>query len=87
MQVVFFASALLFPSIEAAVHSSRGAREVDRNASRSGATKDAMDQVTKWLRQRRTRDELFHDPWSSPHALASDQRQWLRLMIEAEWFG
>ena len=32
-------------------------------------------------------EEIYGDLWMCEHVLESERREWLRLMIEAEWFA
>lgn len=79
--------AVALPALGAAIRSFRLAKEVDRNALRFQAKKSAMETVRDRLRVAQTPEALFHDLWACEYVLESDHREWLRLMIEAEWFG
>ena len=65
------------------------AHEFGRNAGRSFAKANALESVAERLRgtSGTSSAELFRDVWAAEYVIESDQREWLRLMIEAEWFG
>jgi hypothetical protein len=81
-------SSLGLPAIGAGIRTYRAANEFGRNRARSAARRTELADISRRM-QRET----------SPHAgvlahvalaesvLAGDQREWLRLMLEAEWYG
>lgn len=82
------AVAIAIPVLWAGIRTQQGAREASRNAIRSRARHGALTQLTERLLTAR------HDPvetlWTMQLAefvLHLDQREWLRLLREAEWYG
>lgn len=81
-------SALGLPAIGAGIRTFRAANEFGRNRARSAARRTELADISRRMQRE-----------ASPHAgvlehvalaesvLAGDQREWLRLMLEAEWYG
>ena len=80
-------AALLLPALGAMMRTMRMSREFDRNALRSRATAAALAAHAERLRESETADELFRALSACEDTLDADHREWLRLMMEAEWFG
>ncbi len=89
------------PVIGAGVRTFRSAYEPARNRSRYCAARSALKKAEEQLAQSAKRlrgtsteghttidaDEVFRDLWRCEQILEAEHREWLRLMIEAEWFG
>jgi hypothetical protein len=89
---VFLAVSLLAPITWAAIRTWRAANEFARNAARSKAKhtaliryRDAILDVSRAATPDSAR--LFHLLALSEALLVSEQREWLRLMLDAEWYG
>ena len=85
--VLFVVLAAAFPVIGAGVRSLRTAYEFARNNSRFRAKLVALSRLAERLRQENDPEAIFRDLWSCEQILESEHREWLRLMIEGEWFG
>jgi len=85
--VLFVVLAAAFPVIGAGIRSLRTAYEFARNNSRFRAKHVALSRLAERLRQENDPEALFRDLWSCEQILESEHREWLRLMIEGEWFG
>jgi hypothetical protein len=85
--VLFVVLAAAFPVIGAGVRSLRTAYEFARNNSRFRAKLVALRRLAERLRQEKDPEAIFSDLWSCEQILESEHREWLRLMIEGEWFG
>jgi hypothetical protein len=85
--VLFVVLAAAFPVIGAGVRSLRTAYEFARNNSRFRAKLVALSGLDERLRQENDPEAIFRDLWSCEQILESEHREWLRLMIEGEWFG
>jgi len=79
--------AVLLPACGATVRTVRLAYEFDRNALRSRAKKAALIDMERQMEREQSPPALLESLWSCEYVLESDHREWLRLMIEAEWFG
>jgi hypothetical protein len=65
----------------------RSATEVARNASRSRARYVGLTRIGIELERPRDAYHALFLLRRAEHVLDSDQREWLRLMYEAEWYG
>lgn len=79
--------ALLLPILAATLRIMRGAFEFGRNELRFAAVATGLERV-------RGRLEMIDDPvsawqslWTAERVLDEEHREWLRLMLEASWFG
>ena len=96
---VIFATlgAASLPALAAMVRSLRMAYEFSRNRSRFMAAHDALSQLEKrlthhllWSKSEPGTEDtavMLHDLQTSEALLRSEHQEWLRLMLEAEWFG
>lgn len=85
--VLFVVLAAALPVVGAGVRSLRTAYEFARNNSRFRAKLVALSSLAERLRQENDPKAIFRDLWSCEQILESEHREWLRLMIEGEWFG
>ncbi len=85
--VLFVVLAAAFPVIGAGVRTLRTAYEFARNNSRFRAKLVALKSLAERLQQGNDLEAIFRDLWSCEQILESEHREWLRLMIEGEWFG
>ncbi len=85
--VLFVVLAAAFPVVGAGVRSLRTAYEFARNNSRFRAKHVALSRLAERLRQESDPEAIFRDLWSCEQILESEHHEWLRLMIEGEWFG
>jgi hypothetical protein len=79
--------AACLPVIAAAIRLLRAAHEFGRNRLRFQATSNELKQLLDRLQKEadpKAKLEILHKTES---ALQAERREWLRLMIEAEWFG
>lgn len=84
---IALAASLGIPAAWAAFRTYRTANEFGRNRSRSIAKCSALVAVENRLRPDASAGDVFADMGLCEYVLASDQGEWLRLMIEAEWYG
>jgi hypothetical protein len=85
---VFLVLSLLVPALWAGVRTFRSANQFGRNRARSAAKASALTQVAKRLEvSPPPLDSLFQNIAVAESVLATDQGEWLRVMIEAEWFA
>jgi hypothetical protein len=81
----FFAAAL--PVVGAGLRTIRSAHEFARNTIRYQAKYVVLHALSQRLRGGAEWDEVFRDLSVAEQVLESEHREWLRLMIEAEWFA
>lgn len=81
-------AAIAIPAIWAGIRTQQGARESSRNATRSLARHHALTQLgDRLLKARGNPAELLWTMRLAEFVLQVDQREWLRLLREAEWYG
>ncbi len=83
---LMFAAAAL-PVVAAGFRTLRTAQEYARNASRFEATHDSLSLLSERLGKAQNASAVFRELGFCEHVLESDLREWMRLMVEAEWFG
>jgi hypothetical protein len=89
---LFLLISLWLPALFAGVRTYQAANEFARNRSRSLARAAALSEIAARLPEA-TREALDPDPASlltnlalCEAILSADQREWLRLMLDAEWY-
>jgi hypothetical protein len=85
--VVLVLVAVLLPALGAMLRTIFSAYEMGRNATRSTAKLRALDEMSAPIREDDEPRAILHNLWLCEYIIESDQREWLRLMIDAEWFG
>ncbi|MBW3543780.1 MAG: hypothetical protein KY476_26325 [Planctomycetes bacterium] len=75
------------PAIAAGFRTLRGAHEFGRNAIRFHALATRLDSLRDDLENATAADRKLEVMWQAEQELESEHRAWMRLMIEAEWFG
>jgi hypothetical protein len=83
----FMLVAATLPVLGAGFRTLRTAHEYARNASRFEATHDALSALSERLRNAKNSPAIFRELGFCEQVLESDLREWMRLMVEAEWFG
>ncbi len=83
--LIFLAAAL--PAVGAGVRIIRGAFEFARNYSRFHGAATGLSQISERLRHCADSSAIPTLLEQSEQVLAAEHREWLRLMMEAEWFG
>jgi hypothetical protein len=83
--------AAIFPVVGAAVRAIRGISEYSRNTSRFQAKHNALKSLIADLESRMSKQpnviEVQNLLWKGEQILEGEHREWLRLMMEAEWIG
>lgn len=77
----------MLPALWKGLRAYRSANELPRNASRSVARHASLTQISGRLREAADARTIFTDLAFSEYILASDQQEWLRLMLGAKWYG
>jgi len=80
-------AAAALPSFGAVTRAFRGVLEFARNASRCESTHHVLLQLAARLRNAVDPVSVFRQIGFCEQALEADLREWLRLMVESEWFG
>lgn len=83
--LILIAAAL--PVMGAGFRIYRAANEFARNASRCEAVHHALSELSARLREASDAPAVFRELGFCEQVLESDLREWMRLMVEAEWFG
>lgn len=80
-------AALAVPTAWTAVRTVRSAGEHARNAARSAAKHHALCEYDERLEGCKERPLLFATLYYCEALFDAEQREWLRLMLDAEWYG
>jgi hypothetical protein len=80
-------SAACFPVIGAAVRTFRIAHEFGRNTLRFRATSNELARLVSKLERVSSPQAKLGVLRDAEKTLEAERREWMRLMIEAEWFG
>jgi len=83
--LIFIAAAL--PVAGAGCRIYRSANEFARNAARFEATHHTLSRLSARLRNVSEAPDIFRELGFCEQTFEFDLREWLRLMVEAEWFG
>ncbi|MEO8561677.1 MAG: DUF4231 domain-containing protein [bacterium] len=89
VSTIFSAASAGLPVTWAGIRTYRSAREFSRNLARSAARREMLDEVARRLDEDARSDPtaLLGELQICELVLDSDQREWLRLMREVEWYG
>jgi hypothetical protein len=87
VSVLLIVAAIAIPVTGAGVRTLRTAYEFARNTSRFRAKHVALGHLAERLRREHDPTALFYVMWCCEQIMDAEHREWLRLMIEAEWFG
>jgi hypothetical protein len=84
--------AVLLPAIAAGIRTWRSAHETTRNISRFRAKHLALSNIQHRMETLTLHDAadvvaLLRDLWCAEQIMETEHREWLRLMLEAEWLG
>jgi hypothetical protein len=79
--------AAALPVVGAGIRTFRTAYEFARNTIRFRAKRDALTHLEEKLQKETEPEEIFRDLWRCEQVMKAEHREWLSLMIEAEWFG
>lgn len=75
------------PVLASGLRTYREAVQMSRNASRFASKAAALDLLRNELSAAQTSSAAIATTWHVEQVLESEHREWLRLMIDAEWFG
>ncbi|MEO6391034.1 MAG: hypothetical protein ABIP75_04225 [Pyrinomonadaceae bacterium] len=87
VSVVLILIAASLPVLSAGLRTVRGTYEFARNSIRFHAKRVALNLLKERLKSEQDAKTVFYQLWVCEQVLESEHREWLRLMIEAEWFG
>jgi len=79
--------AAALPAFGATIRASRGVLEYARNASRCESTHHVLMSLDAALLDAADAASVFREIGFCEQVLETDLREWLRLMVESEWFG
>ena len=85
--IVLALLAAIFPVIAAGVRTWRGAFEFCRNALRFESMAHHLEHLQNELDKAKTPEARLAILRRGEYAMESEHRAWMRLMMEAEWFG
>jgi SMODS and SLOG-associating 2TM effector domain 1 len=85
--LIFVAIAAGAPAIAAGIRLVRSAHEFGRNGTRFRAKYLALAALRERLARESNPVTLFHDLHHAEALFAAEHREWLRLMLDAEWYG
>lgn len=80
-------SAAVLPAMGAGFRTHRAANEFARNAARFEAVRHTLSELSERLRYATDAPAIFRELGFGEQVLEADLREWMRLMMEAEWFG
>lgn len=87
LSVLLIVAAIAIPVVGACVRTLRTAYEFARNTSRFRAKYVALGRLAERLQREDDPVALWYAMWCCEQIMDAEHREWLRLMIEAEWFG
>ena len=79
--------AATLPVCGAGIRVIRGVLEYGRNASRYESTHNVLLDLSERLREADNPATVFREIGFCEQALEAEHREWVRLLVEAEWFG
>jgi hypothetical protein len=79
--------AAIFPIVAAGVRTWRGAFEFGRNSLRFESMAHHLEHLMSELDKAQTPEAKLAILRRGEYAMESEHRAWMRLMMEAEWFG
>lgn len=85
--IILMLLAAMLPVLGAGLRTVRSALEFARNNIRFRAKLVALQPLAARLQEETDVEATFRDLWCCEQIFESEHREWLRLMIEAEWFG
>ncbi len=85
--VALIVLAAAFPVLGATARTLRMAHEYSRNTSRFRAKLVVLRRLSDALATETDPVNVFRELWCAEQVLESEHREWLRLMINGEWFG
>ena len=83
----FITFSAVLPAIWTGIRTYRSANEFARNTARSAARRSALLELSRRLAGAHSPFAAFQALTVCEFVLAADQQEWLRLMLEAEWYG
>jgi hypothetical protein len=82
--------AAALPVLGSAIRTFRSANEFSRNHLRYSAVANALEKLDKRLaydREHPDTSRVFRHLWHCEKIMEEEHREWLRLMLDAEWYG
>jgi hypothetical protein len=90
--IAFIVLAAVLPVLGSGIRTWRSAHESTRNMSRFRSKRVALQNISDRLTSGPIKDAaeaeaVLRDLWCAEQIMESEHREWLRLMMEAEWMG
>jgi hypothetical protein len=86
--LLLIVGAASFPILGAAFHTYRSAYEFSRNSKRFRATYTDLSRTGGSVQGKdKNPAHILEELWKAEQSLEREHREWLRLMVEAEWYG
>ncbi|MGH7707709.1 MAG: hypothetical protein ACREM8_04530 [Vulcanimicrobiaceae bacterium] len=85
--LVVIAVSLICPVVAGAIRILRSANEFARNTIRFRSKISTLQILLDRMKESEHPATIMRDIWLGEQVLEGEHREWLRLMIEAEWFG
>ena len=87
ISVFFLLLAAVLPAVWAGLKTWRSAHEFTRNAARAAASLGVLKRYSERLGKEKEPSRIFATLDLCETFLDAEQREWLRLMLEADWYG
>ena len=87
ISVFFLLLAAVLPAVWAGIKTWRSAHEFTRNAARAAASLGVLKRYSERLGKEKDPSRIFATLDLCETFLDAEQREWLRLMLEADWYG
>lgn len=87
VSVFFLLCAAVLPAVWAGIKTWRSAHEFTRNAARAAASLGVLKRYSERLGREKEPSRVFATLDLCETFLDAEQREWLRLMLEADWYG
>jgi Flp pilus assembly protein TadB len=85
--LIFVAIAAGAPALAAGIRLFRSAHEFSRNGARFRTKHLALSALRERIDRGSSPSAVVHDLQRAEKVLAAEHREWLRLMLDAEWYG
>jgi hypothetical protein len=84
---VFLMLAACLPVVATGLRTYRGAVQVAHNAARFSSKASAIEVLQERMAQTESLEQVIALAWHAEQILELEYREWLRLMLSAEWFA
>jgi hypothetical protein len=84
---VFLVLAACIPVVATGLRTYREAIQVSRNAARFSSKASALEILRQEMAAAESLPQALTVAWHTEQVLEAEHREWLRLMLDAEWFA